>query len=328
MAVQTHAGRRRYVLVLIVLTALTLATLDKRSNESGPIGTVGRFAHRVVQPFANAADTVFSPVHDWWDGLIHSGHLKSENRTLRHEIAQLEARVRDSDAAVLQLRYYQSYFGQPFLDAYKTVGAQIVTGKVSNLGGNTVTIDRGQEVGIIPDNAVVAPEGLVGVISKSWHGGALVDLIDDPGFGAAIQINGVFGTAQTQNDGTMRVVFSINTRAPARTRPKAGDVALTCGCQDSNFPAGVPVGTVTRVVQDGPAVTVTVQPFIDTGSLDVAKVVLWTSASPRPVPPVPPATTVQPNTPTVPTASTSTSTVPPTTTTTPGATTTSTGAGP
>src|SRR5438270_274835 len=127
MAVQTHAGRRRYVLVLIVLTALTLATLDKRSGESGPIGTVGRFAQRV----------------------------------------------------------------------------------------------------------------------------------DDPGFGVAVQINKVFGDAVTQNDGTMHVVFSVDTRASPRARPKPGDVALTCGCHDSNFPAGIPVGTVTRVVQDGPSITVT-----------------------------------------------------------------------
>jgi rod shape-determining protein MreC len=215
LAVQTHAGRRRYVLVLIVLTALTLATLDKRSGETGPIGTVGRFAHRVVQPFANAADTVFSPVHDWWDGLIHSGHLKSENRTLRHEIAQLEARVRESDTAVLQLQYYRAYFGQGFLDSYNQVGASVVTFDAGNFD-HTVTLNRGTEVGIIPDNGVVAPEGLVGVVRKSWRGGAQVQLINDPSFGAAVQINNVFGDAVTQNDGTMRVVFSVN-RAPRRT---------------------------------------------------------------------------------------------------------------
>src|SRR5438067_921047 len=140
MAVQTQMARRRYVLVLIVLSALTLATLDKRSGESGPIGTVGRLAHRVVQPFANAADAVFSPVHDWWDSVVHSGHLKSDNRTLRHEIAQLRARLNESDQAVALNRYYESFFGKRFLDAYQEVGASVVTGNPDNFD-KTVTID-------------------------------------------------------------------------------------------------------------------------------------------------------------------------------------------
>ena len=40
MALQSHGARRRYVLLIIVLSALTLATLNGRAGQSGPIGTV------------------------------------------------------------------------------------------------------------------------------------------------------------------------------------------------------------------------------------------------------------------------------------------------
>jgi rod shape-determining protein MreC len=291
VAIQAHPARRRYVLVLIVLSALTLATLDKRSSDSGPIGAVGRVAHRVVQPFANAADVVFSPLHDWWDGVVHSGHLKSENRDLRRQVAALRARVNESDQALLQLQYYEEFFGKNHLDDYKNVGASVVTGTIGNVG-STVTIDRGTEAGIIPGMAVVLPDGLAGAVDKAWHGGAQVLLVTDASFGVAIRINRTFGTARTESDGTMRVDFSVNTRS--RVRPKRGDVAFTCGCNQSDFPPGIPVGTVTRVVQNGPDLVVRVQPYVDVGSLDVVKVILWTSGDPVPVPAVPPSTTTAP----------------------------------
>ena len=55
--------------------ALTLATLSERNGDSGPIGAAGRVAHRVVQPVTDAADSVFSPIHDWWHGFWHHGDV-------------------------------------------------------------------------------------------------------------------------------------------------------------------------------------------------------------------------------------------------------------
>ena len=48
MATRGRGGRRPYILVLLVLASVTLITLDQRQSDSGPIGTFGRVAHRVV----------------------------------------------------------------------------------------------------------------------------------------------------------------------------------------------------------------------------------------------------------------------------------------
>ena len=95
MAGARRASRRRYVLLLIVLTCLTLITLDTRNGRSGPLGAVGRVAHRIVSPVQGAVDDVARPVGDWWDGVTDSGDLKRENRELEEEIAALQ---RQADA--------------------------------------------------------------------------------------------------------------------------------------------------------------------------------------------------------------------------------------
>lgn len=307
MATQTHGARRRYVLVLIVLTALTLATLSGRSKDSGPIGAVGRIAHRIVQPFAAAADTVFSPVRDWFGGLIHRGDLESTNRRLRREIAALRAQQRESEQAIAQNRYYDSFFNKPFLDAYRTVGAWVQYGKVSNLGGPTITIDRGTESKIVPGMAVIAGDGLVGTIERSWNGGSEVKLVTAQGFGAAIRVlpAGAYSNASMQDDGLLHAGFSVDTRVPARSTFRKGDLALTCGCETSEFPPGIPVGSVTGSTQTGPSIDVRIAPFVDVAALDVVKVVLWHSGDPIPKPIAPPPTTT-------------TTTAPPTTSTTAG----------
>jgi rod shape-determining protein MreC len=315
MALQSHGARRRYVLLIIVLSALTLATLNGRAGQSGPIGSVGNAVHRVVQPFASAADTVFSPVHDWFDSVIHSGHLKRDNRKLRQQIAALRARERRVDQAILENGRYRTYFGKPFIDDYTRIGAWVQSGSIDNLS-HTITIDRGTEAGIVQGMAVIAGDGLVGRIFRSWPGGSEVLLATDPSFGAAINMvrTGLFGTAQTQPDHSLRVVFPIDSRHPAVSAFKTGDVATTCGCQSSDFPAGIPVGSVQRATPSGPEVTVRLEPFVDFGALDVVQVVLWTSHDPIPkdpaLHPLPPVTTT---------------TVPTTTTTTAGGTGTTTG---
>src|ERR1700690_1420474 len=92
MAGARRASRRRYVLLVIVLTCLTLITLDTRNGRSGPLGALGRVAHQVVSPVQAAVDNDASPVSDWWDGVTNAGHLKRDNRRLQTEVAALKGK--------------------------------------------------------------------------------------------------------------------------------------------------------------------------------------------------------------------------------------------
>ena len=62
MAVSPRATRRRYVLVLLLLTGITLVTLDRRLGDDSVLGPVGRWVREAVQPVSEAVDDVFTPV--------------------------------------------------------------------------------------------------------------------------------------------------------------------------------------------------------------------------------------------------------------------------
>src|SRR3954451_24427464 len=100
MAGVRRASRRRYVLLVIVLTCLTLITLDSRNGRTGPIGALGRIAHRIVSPVQGAVDDVANPVSDWWDGVSDSGHLKRDNRRLTEENARLRGLQTQAQEAI------------------------------------------------------------------------------------------------------------------------------------------------------------------------------------------------------------------------------------
>src|SRR4051812_7873782 len=112
-----RGGRRRYVLVLLVLTSVTLITLDQRNGDSGPIGGMGRFAHRVVAPVSDSAASVMRPVSDWFDGVLHAGSLKRDNTDLRRKLAAARIDAQRHAQAQKEYKILAALDGQVYLDA-------------------------------------------------------------------------------------------------------------------------------------------------------------------------------------------------------------------
>src|ERR1700722_2764868 len=154
MARPRGANRRRFVLALVVLTSLTLITLDSRSGRTGPLGSVGRLAHTIVSPVDRATSAIARPIGDWWSGLIDSGSLKRQNRSLRHEIAELKGKQLTAQIAAAQDKVLRQLLGLRLLNSAKPIAARVVDRDPGNFE-STITIDRGQEQGIENGMAVV-----------------------------------------------------------------------------------------------------------------------------------------------------------------------------
>jgi rod shape-determining protein MreC len=328
MVDRARGGHRRYILVLMALTAVTLATLSQRDGDRGPIGAAGRVAHQVVQPVSDAANSVFSPVHDWWHALWHRGDVVSENRKLRRELQAETAKVERNEQALEQLPAYKRFFGQTYWSDYTKVGATVVGDSVGN-NETTVRINRGTEAGIADGMAVVDPRGLIGQIVQAWHGGAKVLLVTDPSFGVGAQtlVGSHEQIAQTDDEGVLRLTFAGNDR-PHDESPsiKVRDEIVTCGCSESHIPPGIPIGPVANVSVsfDGSVIRVAVAPTLDRSSLDMVEVILWKPGATVPpavttklFPPPPHATTTTTKPSTSTSTSSSTTTAPVTTTTNP-----------
>jgi rod shape-determining protein MreC len=313
MAGPGRGGRRRYVLVLLVLTSVTLITLDQRQGNSGPVGTLGRFAHRVVSPVSDLSSSALNPVSDWFDGVLHAGSLKRDNARLKRDLSAARIQVLRGEAALRENQLLSKLDGEPYLDAIKSVVGRVVTSSPGNFN-RTITLDHGSEKGIQTGMPVVAADGLVGRVTQVWLGGCNVLLLDDSQFGVGVRMvrERTPGIAGGQA-GRSTLNVEIGGPLPPAKRPRIGELAETSGLQGTTFPPFIPVGTVLSVTvsDDGLSISVRLAPLVDVNNLEFVKVLLWTSGSP-----VPPAlhsiatTTTKPKTKT----SSTTTTVPRSTT--------------
>src|SRR5262245_54353596 len=119
-------ANRRYVILILVLTAVTLITLDSRRDSDGALGAVGRAAHTVVSPIEGAVDSIKQPIGDWFDGVTDGRSIKSENRRLRDELGRLEDERRRAEAALTQNETFRRLLDLPVLDDVPRVNARVV----------------------------------------------------------------------------------------------------------------------------------------------------------------------------------------------------------
>jgi rod shape-determining protein MreC len=307
-----RTSRRRYVLLVIVLTCLTLITLDSRNGRSGALGSIGGLAHRVVSPFQTAVDHVASPVSDWWDSVSNSGDLKKRNRALEAENAKLRGKQTQAEEAIRENSDLKR-----FLQLHDALLVKNVTGSIIGRDpGNfdpTFTIDKGTDQGIAVDMPVIAPEGIVGKVIEVWSNGAKIQALTDPNFSVGVKTPGHGGAPATTgiasgvtNSHDLAVDFD------AGTKLLRGDQIVTSP-QSTLFPSGLPVGIVASLENQpgNTGVSATITPYVHLGALQYLTVLLWSPGNPGPVLPPPPTT------------ATTTTTLPGSTTTTfPGETTT------
>ncbi|MGO9875984.1 MAG: rod shape-determining protein MreC [Acidimicrobiia bacterium] len=276
MARPRGANRRRFVLALLVLTSLTLITLDSRSGRSGPLGTVGNVAHDIVSPIERATDAVAGPVGDWWSGVIDSGRLKRENRSLRAQVAELSGQQRQAQIDVNINQYYKHLLqlNGSLLGNASPVPARVVISDPGNFE-STITLDRGQEAGIEKGMAVESYDGVVGDVIDSWHGGAEVRVLTDPESAIAVRTveQPIAGIAQGQAGSHDLVVSDFD----ASARVHRGDLVVTADVANSDYPPDLQVGTVTSVEEQpaGLGLIVQVAPTVDFDALEFVEVLRW-----------------------------------------------------
>jgi rod shape-determining protein MreC len=302
-----RASRRRYVLLLIVLTCLTLITLDTRNGRSGPLGALGRIAHRVVSPVQGAVDDVVRPVGDWWSGVTDSGDLKKKNRQLEQQVAALKGQQTAAAEAIKENSDLKALLKLTDALLVKNVTGLIVGRDPGNFDP-TLTIDKGSESGIAVDMPVIAPEGIVGKVLEVWNGGAKIQVLTDPDFAVGVQTPGHGASPATTGIASGQVgSHDLAVEFDAGTKVLRNDAIVT-SAQSTLFPSGLPVGTI-RTAKNQPGntgVNATITPYVHLGALQHVTVLLWAQGTPGPVLPTTTTSTKS-------TTSTSTTTLPGTT---------------
>jgi rod shape-determining protein MreC len=154
-----------------------------------------------------------------------------------------------------------------------------VIGRSPTVWYSTITIDKGSDQGLHPNQPVVNGDGLVGKVSDVSGDAARVTLITDHTSGVSAQLvpDGTNGLVKaTVGNPSDLILDFVQKGRPVRK----GATVVTSGWRSSRleslFPRGIPVGSVTRVdVQERELYQrVHVRPFADLRRLDVVEVLV------------------------------------------------------
>jgi len=240
ISLQSIAGGKRAVLLLLVFLAVALLLLPESRQESlmvigRPMAAVIAVPLRVMEA---ANQTIDTTVNRYW--VLQQ--KREENRALRQHIARLQeenARLRETAVAASRLRDLLELQEQL---PYPTVAAQVI-GRDPTNWYRSIVINKGRKEGLAADMGVLTPAGAVGRIVKSYDRFAIVLLLNDLN-------NAVTGLVQRTRDegiveGTEKGLAQIK-YLPLLSTVKVGDQVVTSGLA-GGFPRGLPIGTITKI---------------------------------------------------------------------------------
>jgi rod shape-determining protein MreC len=272
--------RRRLTLAALLACSLLLLTVYFGESSGGALHNVQRGVFSVFAPIQEGASTVLKPARDlfgWvgdtFDAKARLSELESSNQKLRaRAIAGSEAlRINGQLQGLLNLDNAGG------LAAAKPVTARVI-GRSPTVWYSTVTINQGSDSGIKIGNPVISSNGLIGQVSTVTGNASIVTLISDGELAvpARVSAGGAEGIAQTGAGGPDDLRLKFIAR---RFRVEPGAAVVTSGTLsntpdlESLYPPGIPIGSVTRVVDPGTdAQRIYLRTYADLQKLEIVQV--------------------------------------------------------
>ena len=278
--------RRRVVVAVLVLVSLVLLTIYFRESSGGGLHSLQSAGSTVLRPFEVAANRVAQPFRDGagWIGGLSSA--RSENKKLKHEVAQLKQEVIAAQGAQQenkQLKALLHYEGRPsFPQDFDPVATSVIVRPTGQFD-QRVVVGVGSSDGVRLHDPVVTQDGLVGQVTRVYTNVAQVTQInDESSYVSLLDLKtGASGILRHNDAGSSIILDSV----PKQEQVNPGDALVTAGWRSGNlssiFPRGIPVGIVSSVSQTDidPYKQIEVTPLVDLGGLQNMDVLIPKSRS-------------------------------------------------
>ena len=205
-----------------------------------------------------------------WSGYVALRHVRSENDTLRRQLADAQVQVQEQRALADRSRSFERLLDLRDRTSLSTTAAEIIASGAT-VDFRTVTIDKGLLQGLKADMAVIAPAGVVGRLVVASPRASKVQLLIDrnAAAGALIERSRAQGVVVGAGDDRLRMDYVSEVSDVI-----VGDIVVTSGI-DGIFPKGFAIGHVSAVEKIGGVYRrIAVQPAVDFSSLEDVLVVL------------------------------------------------------
>lgn len=190
--------------------------------------------------YLNSSNRITASIYNSFNSVVNYFELSRVNNELASENAALRTLLKSQPGfANVPDSLYSTLAGSD--STYRFISARVINNSV-NKTFNYITLNKGSEDGIKPDQGIVNSEGIVGVVtnvSKSYSLGLSV-LNQRWGVSAKLKKSGFFGSLLWNgNDFRYASLMEI----PFHVMLANGDTIVTSG-YSSIFPEGIMIGTI------------------------------------------------------------------------------------
>ena len=260
--------RGLWLLLAIAVVAVTLAAMSIFSSTASPLGNI---VGVITSPFRSAAQSVADWYNEKQDYFADNRALRAANEELKHQIAEMQADVRDAETALEENERYREMLGlREKHRSFELESARVLNRSRSNWT-SSLTLNCGTDYGIAVGDCVITERyELVGVVSEAGYNWCTVlTVIDtDSSLGARVFRTGDVGLAQgdfaLMGQGLLELSYLPN----EGSQLLPGDLVLSSGL-GGYYPADLTIGSVREVRTDdsGAASYAVVQPAADLETL-------------------------------------------------------------
>jgi rod shape-determining protein MreC len=272
---RSRRSRRTLTVIVLVVVSLSLISLDLNGRTHSLTSGIKSAANDVYSPLRQGVVDLISPIGNFFAGAFDYGAVQSQNEQLQKAIGQLRATQAERGFEQNQLRQLTQLENLPFLPSLPVVTAQTQDEYSSNFTA-TITLDKGRADGVDVGYPVVGAGGLVGQVIQSFHHTCVVRLITD----GQSKVGVTFGPGNLYTaivDGQGPGSDLTADLVPPHTPVRKGEHLYTSGLNAAEYPAGIPVATVSNfhTAAGASQESITVEPSANLSELSYVDVVQW-----------------------------------------------------
>lgn len=193
--------------------------------------------------FFNSSNGIVATMNNFSQGVRDYFQLREVNQMLAEENAALKQKMIQRQQYTAASDTTVAIQDSVLLNQYDFESAKVVNNHV-DFFKNYITIDKGEDRGLMPGMAVISPLGAVGKVKLvSNHYAVVTSLLHiDVMVSARLKSTEHFGTVQWNGRNPDMIQFKY---IPRHVKPMVGDSVMTSGY--AIFPDGVMIGTIAEV---------------------------------------------------------------------------------
>ena len=237
--------RYRELILVAVLLLFPLAVFFANSKKPSQHSRVDRALLSLTAPLEKGVGVVAVGVLEAWDGYValrgshrRAAGLLKESQSLQLQLQLLRHEAIENDRLRRLLAIAEA------APARGDTGARVIGVRAEPSGLQLVTLDKGSDDGLSRGMPVITADGVLGRVHSTGGGSADVLLAIDRNSSIAVRVERTRARANVRglgHPGLARLDHAVRSEDVIE-----GDLLVTSGT-DAVFPAGLPVGRVTRL---------------------------------------------------------------------------------